>query len=97
MNLYYRSPIVTVAVLKSLKQRTAYLIRRSENGDGVTQAFVKKFREDVLTYFGKKALQYLELRLDAREHSWRVSSDFNYNRMERFGMVRGYIRKGSNG
>jgi hypothetical protein len=88
-NLYYLHS-VTINDLASLKRRTTYLINRSVNGRGVGGTWIRNYRNDVQTYLGKKAFQYLELRLDAKDYTWRVSNDFNWTRLERFGMTRSY-------
>lgn len=88
-NLYYRC-IVTIDDLTSLKRRTTYLINRSVNGLGVGSKFVRDYRHDVQTFLGKEAFKYLEQHLDAKDYTWRVSSDFNWAQLERHGMTRSY-------
>jgi len=61
----------------SLKRRTTYLIKRSEDGLGVGSDFISRYRKDVLK-LGQHAFIYLEKHLDAREGSWRVSGNFSW-------------------
>jgi hypothetical protein len=90
-SLYYKNPI-QAATLTSLKRRTAYLIKQSDNA-GVSAKFIRTYRIDVVTYLGMASFNYLERCLDARDFTWRVSSDFNWEKLERLGMTRGYTRK----
>jgi hypothetical protein len=89
--LYYKQSI-TKADRYSLQRRTAYLIKRSANAQGVQPTFINPYREDVLTHLGKTAYQYLENNLDCKDsiQGWGVSSSFNWARLERFGMTRDY-------
>jgi hypothetical protein len=61
----------------SLKRRTIYLIKRSEDGLGVGHDFISRYRKDVLE-LGLHAFNYLEEHLDARDGSWRVSGNFSW-------------------
>jgi len=91
MDLYYKQ-LCTINDISSLKRRTTYIIKRSENDIGVSNPCIKKYREDVLRYLGKKAFEYLEQNLDARDYTWRVSSPFNWGILERAGMTRSYTK-----
>lgn len=91
-SLYYKN-LIQVNVLASLKRRAAYLVARTESEQGVGAQFIRTYRTDVMTHLGIKSFEYLERCLDAREHTWRVSSTFNWAKLERLGMTRGYTRK----
>jgi hypothetical protein len=59
----------------------------------VTQRFVRKLREDVLTHLGKKAFSYLENHLDSHsDYGWGVYGAFSWKALERAGMTRNYIK-----
>lgn len=93
MNLYYNKPIQK-STLNSLRQRSYYIIRQTEKGLGVTHGFVCKFRDDVLTHLGKKALAYLESHLDSHnDYGWGVFGAYSWTALERAGMTRSYNRK----
>jgi hypothetical protein len=68
---------------ESLLRKTRYLVNRSNEGIGVGGEFIKRYREDVMSVFGKNAFQYLEKHLDAKEHTWRVASGYCWKNLER--------------
>ena len=64
-----------------LMKSTAYLISRSNEGNGVTQNYIRKYRNQVINLLGRKSFNYLEKHLDGRNGYWRVDSSFNWSVM----------------
>lgn len=64
--------------VKALQNSTYYLIKRSQNEEGVTPRFITFYRQRVLKILGKKAFKFLDKHLDARDYYWRVSSKFSW-------------------
>jgi hypothetical protein len=64
-----------------IAQQIQYLCRRSLNGQGVTNLFIKRLRINVRGYMGREGFRFLENHLDAKDGRWYASLDFSWPRL----------------